>query len=349
MDCRVTRAHRLGRRRFLQTGLVVTGLGFLIGCSELPGRVSPTAKIRRIGFLLYGAFLYPPGAPGTNAAALLDGLRELGWTEGQDFVMEYRAAEFRDERLPGLATELVHLGVDVIVVSSTPVALAAKQVSATVPIVLPNMLDPVGSGLVESLARPGTNVTGLSFYGPVLSGKRLQLLKEVVPSAETVAVLWNANNPASAADFRQTQSAAAALNLQIRSHELRSADDFQGALAAIANQRPDALVVLPDNLTGFPPIRQLTVDFAAAQHLPVIYPLRDFAAEGGLMAYGPNVNDSWRRAAAYVDKILKGARPADLPVEQPSKLDFVINLKTAQALGLTIPKSVLELATEVIQ
>jgi ABC-type uncharacterized transport system substrate-binding protein len=182
----------------------------------------------------------------------------------------------------------------------------------------------------------------------VLSGKRLQVLKEVVPSVETVAVLWHANNPASAADFRQTQAAAAALGLQLRSHELRSPDDFQGAFAAIAEQRPDALVVLPDNLLSGSNT-QLIVDFAVAERLPGMYPQSFFAARGGLMAYGPDANDSYRRAAAYVDKILRGARPADLPVEQPSKLDFVINLKTAQALGLTIPKSVLELATEVIQ
>jgi len=339
---------RQSRRRFIRGSLGVAGLSLVLGCGRLPWQSPQEVRIRRIGFLAYTPLPTPP-TQHANVAVLRSGLHELGWTDGESFTIEYRSAEFRDERLPALAAELVNLGVDVIVATSTPCALAAKQASATIPIVLPNMVDPIGSGLVESLARPGGNVTGLSFYGPVLSGKRLQLLKEVVPSLETVAVLWNANNPASAADFRQTQAAAAALNLQLQSHELRSPDDFEGAFAAIADQRPDGLIVLPDNLTGFRPNLERIVDFAAATQLPGLYPLGAFAARGGLMSYGPDVDDSWRRAAAYVDKTLKGAKPADLPVEQPTKLDFVINLKAAQALGLTIPKSVLELATEVIQ
>jgi putative ABC transport system substrate-binding protein len=337
---------RQSRRRFLRVSLGVAGLSLVLGCGRLPWQPSQAVRIRRIGFLASFPIPLPP-TPGSGIRAFHDSLHELGWTEGENFTIEYRSAELRDEQLPELAAELVNLGVDVIVASSTPGALAAKQASSTVPIVMPNMLDPVGSGLVESLARPGTNVTGLSFYGPVLSGKRLQLLKEVIPSLLSVAVLWHANNPAAAADFRQTQAAAAALNLQIRSEEVRSPDDFRGAFAAIAEQRPDALVVLPDNLTATN--SQLIVDFAVAERLPGMYPQGFFATQVGLMAYGPDVVDSYQRAAAYVDKILKGVKPADLPVEQPTKLDFVINLKTAHALGLAIPKSVLESTTQVIQ
>lgn len=334
------------RRRFLQTGLVLTGLGLLAGCRGLPWPGAQTIRIRRIGYLASYPLPSPPSLH-LNVVAFLRGLRELGWIDGQNVAIDYRSAEFRDERLPELAAELVNVDVDVIVATATPGALAAKQVTATVPIVIPVMLDPVGSGLVESLAHPGGNVTGLSFYGPVLSGKRLQLLKEVMPAVARVAVLWNATNRASASDFRQTEVAAASLGIQVQSQELHSPDDFEGAFAAIGGQRPDALVVLPDNLTGF--YRQRIVDFTAVTQLPGLYPQKIYAAAGGLMAYGPDSDEPFIRAAAYVDKIFKGAKPANLPVEQPTRLDFVINLKTAQALGITIPQSVLEQASEVIQ
>lgn len=347
MDRLMTRASCLNRRRFLRHGLMLAGLSMLAGCSSLAPRAPQPEKIRRMGFLAAYPAPAPTGTLNPSVLALLETLRTLGWVEGQNLVVDYRFGEFRDERLPGLATELVGLGPDVIVASSTTAALAARDITHTIPIVMPTMLDPVGSGLVESLAHPGGNVTGLSFVGTVLSGKRLELFKQMVPTISEVAVLWSANNVGSANDLRETQAAAARLSLRIRSVGLHGSSELDGAFAALASNRPDGLLVLPENLTYT--YSQQFIDFAALSHLPAMYPQAFFAAAGGLMAYGPDNVDLYRRSAAYVDKLFRGASAADLPVEQPAKLDFVVNLKTAQALGLTVPQSVLEQATELIR
>jgi putative ABC transport system substrate-binding protein len=239
------------------------------------------------------------------------------------------------ERLPELAAELVRLRVDCIIVPTTPAALAAKHATQTIPIVMSTMIDPVGSGLVASLARPGGTITGLSLLAPELNGKRLELLQEVMPGMTRVAVFWNAANPAKAAVWQETQAAARALGLLLHSQDVRGAQDLEGAFARTVQAHPDALLVLGDSLINM--YRPQIAEFAIQQHLPSVFVTREWVVAGGLMSYGPSRPDLYRRAATYVDKILKGAKPADLPVEQLMKFELVINLKTAQALGLTIP------------
>ena len=280
--------------------------------------------------------------------AFRQGLRELGWIEGQNLVIEHRFAEGRAERFPDLAAALVRLRVDVIVTSSgEPAILAAKRATTTTPIVMAISGDPVETGLVASLARPGGNVTGLTILATEVAGKRLELLKEAVPRASRVAVLWNAAYPGKAFELRETQAAARVLGVSLWPVEVREPNDLPGAFSAIARAGPDALITFADPLTNTE--RRRIVDFAVRNRLPMISAVRPFADEGGLMTYGPNIADMCRRAATYVDKILKGAKPADLPVEQPTKFDLVINLKTAKALGLTIPPSVLLRADRVIE
>jgi putative ABC transport system substrate-binding protein len=276
-----------------------------------------------------------------------EALRELGWVEGENVVFERRYAENRLERLPELAADLVRLKVDVIAAGGTLAPLAAKRATSTIPIVMTVAGDPVGSGLVDSLARPGGNVTGMSLMAPELGGKRLELLKELLPRLARVAVLWNAANPYSALVFKQVQAASGTLEIEVQSLELRQPDDFDGALEAVQRQHPDALMTIEDPLTFNH--RNRIADFAAGQQLPSLSGLIEFAAAGGLMSYGANQADLYRRAAGYVDKILKGAKPADLPVQQPTKFELVINLKTAKALGITIPPSLLARADEVIE
>jgi ABC-type uncharacterized transport system substrate-binding protein len=278
---------------------------------------------------------------------LVDALRELGWIEGKNVVFERRYADNRLERLPELAADLVGLKVDVIATAGTLAPLAAKRATSTIPIVMIAAGDPLGSGLVASLARPDGNVTGMSLMVPDLGGKRLELLKEVMPRLAHVAVLWNAANPYSALVFKETQAASRTLGIEVQSLEVRAPDDFDGAFEAARRQRPDALITVEDPLTTSQ--RQRVADFTAEQRLPSLHGVREFAAAGGLMSYGASLADLSRRAAGYVDKILKGAKPADLPVQQPTKFDFVINLKTAKALGLEIPPSVLARADEVIE
>jgi ABC-type uncharacterized transport system substrate-binding protein len=278
---------------------------------------------------------------------LVDGLRELGWVEGKNVAFEHRYAENRLERLPGLAADLVRLKVDVIAAAGTLAPLAAKQASSTIPIVMTAAGDPLGSGLVASLARPGGNVTGMSLMAPDLGGKRLELLKEVVPGLAHVAVLWNAANPYSALVFKETQAAGRTLGIEVQSLEVRAPDDFDGAFEAARRQRPDALITVEDPLTTSQ--RQRVADFTAEQQLPSLHGVREFAAAGGLMSYGASLADLFRRAAGYVDKILRGAKPADLPVQQPSKFEMVINLKTAKTLGLTVPLTLQASADEVIE
>jgi putative ABC transport system substrate-binding protein len=246
-----------------------------------------------------------------------------------------------------LAAELVRLNLDVIVAAGTLAPLAAKRATATIPIVMTSGGDPLGSGLVASLARPGGNVTGLSLMAPDLAGKRLELLKEVAPGLSRVAVLWNAANPYSALVFKETERAAETLKIKVQSLELRSPDDLDGALEAAMRQNVSGLITVEDPLTIS--CRQQVAEFATKNRLPAIYGLREFVDAGGLIAYGAHIADLYRRAAGYVDKILKGAKPADLPIEQPIKFELVINLRTAKALGLEIPPMLLARADDVIE
>jgi putative ABC transport system substrate-binding protein len=291
-----------------------------------------------------------PAAGHPLRGAFLQGLRDLGYVEGRNVVIEYRFAEGKLERYPTLAAELVALKVDVIVAPISPAALAAKQATRTIPIVFAAVSDPIADGLVTSLARPGGNVTGLSTLSPELFGKRLEQLKQAVPGVSRVAVLWQpgAGSERSAKDIlKGAEVAARALGVQPQFVETREPADLDRAFSDMTRARAGALTMLPGNM--FINEQRRLVDLAAKSRLPALYPVREFVDAGGLMAYGPNLADLFRRAATYVDKILKGAKPADLPVEQPTTFELVINLKTAKALGLTIPRSVLARADQVIE
>jgi putative tryptophan/tyrosine transport system substrate-binding protein len=315
----------------------VTGLGSLFA-APLAVQAQQSGKVARIGRL-------EQSSSGRDEA-FRQGLRELGYVEGQNIVIEYRYAEGRAERLPDLAAELVAREVDIIVAGGTPPPLAAKHATSTIPIVMASAGDPVRTGLVASLARPGGNVTGLSTFTPELAAKRLQLLKEVVPKVPRVAILWNAANPFTLANMRETEAAARTLRVQAQSLEVRGPDDFDNALPAAISGQAGALIVVDDPLTCSQQKR--IADFAARNRLPAIYGFKECAGAGGLMSFGASLSDLYRCAAIFVDKILKGAKPGDLPVEQPSKFELVINLKTAKALGLTIPPSLLLRADQVI-
>jgi len=291
--------------------------------------------------------LLSAGSGGPELEVFDDALRELGWIEGKNVAFERRYAENRLERLPEFAADLVRLKVDVIVAFGTLAPLAAKRATSTIPIVMAAAGDPLGSGLVASLAQPGGNVTGMSLMAPDLGGKRLDLLKEVLPRVSRVAVLWNAANPYAALVFKETEAAGQTLGIEVQSLEVRGPDDFDGAFEAARRQHLDALVTVEDPLTFT--YRELIADFAARHQLPSLHGLREYVAVGGLMSYGADLTDLFRRAAGYVDKIFKGAKPADLPVQQPTKFELVINLKTAKALGLSIPTTLLATADEVIQ
>ena len=305
-------------------------------------------NVPQIGYLVTGSL--ESSVVQRVADAFRQGLRERGYVEGQNIVIEYRGADGNIERFPGLAAELVSLKVAVIVVANTPAAHAAQQVTTTIPVVVPVMGDPVGDGLVASLARPGGNITGLTFLGPELVPKRMELLKEALPGISRVVVLWHpgANSErATKVMFRETEAAARALALQLRFADVRSADEIDRAFSAITAETADALVVLPSPM--FFVERRRIVELATKNRLPSIFGGREFAEEGGLISYGASINDLFRRSATFVDKILKGAKPADVPVEQPTKFELVINLRTANALGLTIPQSLLLRADEVIE
>jgi putative tryptophan/tyrosine transport system substrate-binding protein len=330
---------RLTRRRWIQ-GTGAVGLGLLAGCGRWPGQGQQPAKVPRIGFLA-------PGAPQPQHEAFREGLRALGYVEGQNITIEHRSAEGREERLPELAAELVQLRADVILAAGTPAAVAGKQGTNSIPIVFGASNEPVEAGLVASLARPGGNVTGLSLMNSQLSAKRLEILKEAVPAVSRVAVLAWPLQATVERDWNETQVAAQALDLQMQRLDVQRADEFASAFEAAIRKGADALVVLPNSF--FARERVSIIELAAMHRLPAMYEQRQFAEAGGLVAYGANLNDLYRRAATYVDKILKGVNPTDLPVEQPTTFDFVINLKTAGALGLTIPHHVLLQATEVIQ
>jgi putative tryptophan/tyrosine transport system substrate-binding protein len=305
-------------------------------------RAQQTGKIYTVGSLTAGA-----GAPIPGITTLGDTLRELGWIEGKNIAFERRYAENRLDRLPALAAELVDLKVDVIVAAGTLAPLAAKHATTTIPIVMTAAGDPVGSGLVPNLARPGGNVTGLSLMVPDLGGKRLELLKELLPRMSRVAVLWNAANPYPALVFKETERAAQTLGIEVQSLEVQEPNDFGNAFEAAERHQPDALIMVEDPLTI--DFRKQIADFALTHRLPAMNGFRQFVDAGGLMAYGASLSDLLRRAAGYVDKILRGAKPSDLPVEQPTKFELIINLKTAKALGIEIPPMLLARADELIE
>jgi putative ABC transport system substrate-binding protein len=302
-----------------------------------------SAKLARIGFL--GSTSASSFA--SQVEALWAGLRDLGYVEGKNIVIDFRWTEGKDDRLPELAVELVRLKVDVIVASATPATLAAMQATTTIPIVMVGTGDPLRSGLVASLARPGGNVTGLTQLGAELAGKRLQILKDTVPKLSRVAFLWNPENTGNVSYFKEMQAAARELRLTLQSVEVRALHEFESAFAGMMRERPDALIMTANG------VHQLRlawiVDFAAKRRLPAMYQLKEYVEAGGLMSYGTSLPDLYRRAALYVDKILKGAKPAELPVEQPTKFELTVNLKTAKALGIKIPQSIMVRADNVIE
>jgi ABC-type uncharacterized transport system substrate-binding protein len=312
--------------------------------APLAAEAQQEGKIYRVGLLVT-----PPSQPGSVYRAMfIAALRDLGYVEGRNLVLEVRSADNRPERLPALATELAQLNVDVIVTKGDGEVRAAKQATSTIPIVMDPSGDPVAAGYVASLARPGGNVTGLSFVSPDLSAKMLQVLKEAVPNIVRIAILWNAKNPVKVLDFNRTQRAAQTLGLTVRSIEVRSPLEMEAAFTAISRAHADALLTLVDDIFG-PAMFVRIAALAVKQRLPSILGEEQYATAGGLIAYGPSMRDLEPRAAAYIDKILKGAKPADLPVEQPTKFHLVINLKTANAIGLTIPPSLLQRADQVIE
>ncbi len=326
-----------------RTALVVT-LALVILLAPLAAESQPAGKVYRIGILGN----VPPTTPeGRIWDALLQGLRELGYVEGQNITIERRFSEGKYERLPDLAADLVRLKVDVIVAPASDPVIAAKHATRTIPIVMMSHPDPVGSGLVASLARPGGNVTGLSTLYPEIVGKHLELLKEILPRASRVAVLWNPTNTVHPLLLGEAKIAARSLRVRLQILEARGPDEFQSAFATMTRERASALLVLSDGMFLLHPTR--LAELAAKQRLPAMFGLREYAEAGGLMAYGASLRDNFRRAATYVDKILKGAKPADLPVEQPTRFELVINLKTAKALGITFPPSILIRAPEVIK
>ena len=314
------------------TGLTLCAMLFAL---SLSAEAQQPARIHRIGIL------GPSSASVFSARveAFRQRLRELGYVEGKNIVIEYRYAEGKGERLPDLAAELVRLKVDIIVTIGPSATLAAKKASGTIPIVFAAANDPVGTGLVSSLARPGGNITGLSLMSPDLDGKRLELLKEAVPKVARVAFLWQPGGTRGNLPLTEMEAAAKALGLKLLSLEVRSLDDFEGAFARAKKERAQALITTTGALINTQQRRVL--DFAAKNRLPAIYHYSEFVEAGGLMSYGPDNTDIWRRAADFVDKILKGAKPGDMPVEQPKKFEFIINLKAAKQIGLTIPPNVL--------
>jgi putative ABC transport system substrate-binding protein len=325
------------RRTFLRT----LTIGLLP--APLAAGAQQAAKVPRVGVLLLASLAARP----QQWEAFRQGLREHGYVEGQSILIDFRSAEGKLERLAELAAELVQAKADVIVASGTESTQAAQKATATIPIVMSNTGDPVGAGIVANLARPGGNVTGLSLLATELSAKRLGLLKEALPRLARVAVLWNPNNASVTLKFKETETAARVLGLQLQSLQVQRPADLEGAFQAAAHARADALVTADDQLLSAQRVQ--IVSLAMRYRLPVASEFREFAAAGGLMSYGPSLTDLARRAATYVDKILKGAKPGDLPVEQPTKFELLIKLKTAKALGLTIPQTLLQRADQMIE
>jgi len=324
----------MDRRAFI--GTICVG----ILCPPFIAEAQQAGKVPRVGVLR-------AGAPDLVIEQFRHGLRDLGWVEGQNIAVEYRFAGGRLDQLPDLAADLVRLRVDVIFAPTFPAALAARNATQTIPIVYAGHADFVEAGLVTSLARPGGNVTGITTSGVELGAKRLQLLKEAIPTISRLAVLRHPANPVAASAWRTTEPAAQALGIRLQALDVRSPDDFNGAFEAATKEHAEALLALPDNLI-FDNLKRIA-DLALDHHLPAMFEQREFVDAGGLMSYGANLANVNRRAAYYVDRILKGTKPADLPVEQPTMVELIINLKTAKALTLTISQSLLLRADEVIQ
>jgi len=331
-------------RKSVHKEIVCVVFGVLLLALGSPAQAQQAQKIPRIGFLL---------APSRSATAepldaFRQGLRELGYVNGQNIVIEYRYAEGQFDQLPTLAAELVRLKVDLIVAAGGIQAIRpAKNATSTIPIVMTGTTDPVASGLVASLARPAGNITGVTLGGPELYGKRLELLKEIVPRVSRVAVFLNPTSPAEPLWLKDMHASAQALGLRIQSFEVRRSNDLEGAFQAATKWRARGLTVAGDPV--FSANRKQILDFAANNRLPGIYPWREYVEDGGLMSYSTKLSDLYRRAAVYVDKILKGAKPGDLPVEQPTKFEFIINLKAAHQIGLTISPNILAGADRVIK
>ena len=321
--------------------------GALVLCATSLGTAAaqPPQKSSRIGYLTAGS----PSDAGRQRRfeAFGQGLRELGYVDGESIAFELRWAEGKYDRLHALAADLVRSKVDVIVAVGAAAARASKRATTTIPIVLVAVNDPLGSGLVPSLARPGGNITGTSLMAPDLVGKQVETLKEIVPKASRVAILWNPANPAGASQVRQAETTAQTFGLRLQKLEARNAEEIHAAFAAMTGGRADAVVVLTDSI--FTNQRRQIAELAAQRRLPAVYGHVEHAEAGGLLAYSANLLDVERRAATFVDKILKGAKPGDLPIEQATKLDLIVNLNAARALGLTIPRPLLLRADEVIQ
>jgi len=312
--------------------------------SALPGAEAQRPdKVPRIGYLVLSPLADPPSA---ERAAFLDGLRELGYVVGHNVSIEYRSAAWNRELLPELAAELVNLKVDVIVAVPGSVD-AAREATKTIPIIIPALNDPVEEGLVKSLARPGGNITGTGWSAQGLSGKRLELLKEAAPKLSRAGVLWNPANQGGPRQWQETQSAARKLRVSLQSLEVRDPNDVPKAFAAMMQRRPDALIIIASPITTA--YRPLIIEFATKQHIPTMFATKADVEAGGLISYAPSLTDSFRRAARYVDKVLKGANPGDLPIEEPAKFELAINLRTAKALKLTIPKTLLLQADQTIE
>jgi putative ABC transport system substrate-binding protein len=330
-----------------------TFFGTLAGsllAAPLAAEAQPAGKAARIGVLSPGS----PSGAGRNPsdlavlfAAFREGLRELGYVEGQNIKIESRWAEGNYDRLPGLAADLVRLKVDVIVTYGTPASQAAKRATGTIPIVMAAIIDPVASGLVTSIARPGGNLTGQSMMSPDLVAKQLEILKEAVPKVSRVAVLWNPANAGNAPQVRHAQDAAGALGVRLQSLGAKGPSEIDSAFTAMTSEQAGAVIVLVDAMLQ--ENRTRITDLAARNRLPAVYGLSEYAEAGGLLAYGPNRLGMFRHAVTYVDKILKGAKPGDLPIEQPQTFELIVNLKTAKALGVTIPPSLLQRADQVIE
>jgi len=301
------------------------------------------AHLPRVGYLGTSSASLEPEL----VKAFREGLRDLGYVEGQNILIEYRWAEGNYQRFPDLVADLVNLKMDLILTAGTPGALAAKRATQTIPIVMAVTGDAVGTGLVSSLARPGGNLTGLTTMVPDLEGKRLEILREVVPKLTTLVVLLNTANPLTAIQWKETKISAETLGIQLHPVELRRPEEFKDAFAKVARQRPDGITMVADRFLLAH--RMQIVDFVAKARLPAIYPYRDFVVAGGLMSYSPSYEDLFRRSASYVDKILKGAKPSDLPIEQPTKFELLVNMKTAKTLGVPIPPLLLLRADHVVE
>ena len=321
----------------------ITLLSGIVAPWPLAARAQQPAKIPRIGFLGNSTATMEANLIGP----LRDGLRELGYEEGRNVIIEFRWADGKYDQFPALVAELLAAKVDVIITAGTPATLAIKKATSTVPLVFIAVGDPVGTGVVPNLGRPGGNITGLSSIAPDLEGKRLELLREVVPKLSHVAFFLNPANAFHTASMRQARVAAQSLGIKLQPMEVNKSEQLDGAFASIVKEKPDALLILADRI--FLHNRKRMMEFAIQQRLPSVNAYRELVEAGGLISYGPSYEDMHRRAAVYVDKILKGTKPADLPIEQPTKFTLLINLKTAKTLGLTVPPTLVARADELIE